>query len=100
MWRISIQHLAAAYMKLDFGISLKIRILFCHIHLDDLLSCDLQKEVSRLRSLVNGGVECHENEGLAISFPGSPGTFKWEGLHGLSSPLLSDRRMSQVPANI
>lgn len=56
----------------------------------------LQKEVTRLRSLVNGGTDNHDNDAPTVSFPGSPGTFKWEGLHGLSSPLISDKRMSQV----
>uniref|UniRef100_A0A5B7BRW2 Putative phragmoplast orienting kinesin 2 isoform X1 n=1 Tax=Davidia involucrata TaxID=16924 RepID=A0A5B7BRW2_DAVIN len=55
----------------------------------------LKKEVSRLRSLVNGGAENQENDTLTVSFPGSPGSFKWEGLHGSFSPLTSDKRMSQ-----
>ncbi|KDP42953.1 hypothetical protein JCGZ_23895 [Jatropha curcas] len=55
----------------------------------------LKKEVSRLRGLVNGGTENVENDNSIISFPGSPGTFKWEALHGSFSPLVSDKRMSQ-----
>lgn len=53
----------------------------------------LKKEVSRLRA--NGGVENHESDALTVSFPGSPGSFKWEGLHGSLSPLISDKRVSQ-----
>ncbi|XP_058190636.1 kinesin-like protein KIN-12E [Rhododendron vialii] len=55
----------------------------------------LKKEVSRLRGLANGEVENHESEALTVSFPGSPGSFKWEGLHGSLSPLISDKRVSQ-----
>ncbi|POO01404.1 Kinesin-like protein [Trema orientale] len=55
----------------------------------------LKKEVSRLQGLVNGGGESHDNDTLAVSFPGSPGCFKWEGLNGSFSPLTSGKRMSQ-----
>ncbi|XP_062082504.1 kinesin-like protein KIN-12E [Humulus lupulus] len=55
----------------------------------------LKKEVSRLQGLACGGVESHDNNTLAVSFPGSPGFFKWEGLNGSFSPLNSGRRMSQ-----
>ncbi|EXB39677.1 Kinesin-like protein KIF15 [Morus notabilis] len=55
----------------------------------------LKKEVSRLQGLVNGVAETHDNESLAISFPGSPGCFKWEGPNGSFSPLTSSKRMSQ-----
>ncbi|KAF3439497.1 hypothetical protein FNV43_RR17775 [Rhamnella rubrinervis] len=55
----------------------------------------LKKEVSRLRGLVNGGAESQDNDSLAVSFPGSPGSFKWEGLTGSFSPLTSGKRMSQ-----
>ncbi|XP_031260504.1 kinesin-like protein KIN-12E [Pistacia vera] len=68
--------------------------------LGDVISMRLQiqqlrKEVSRLRGLVNGGAENLVNDTSIISFPGSPGSFKWEGLHGSFSPLTSDKRMSQ-----
>ncbi|GLU19100.1 hypothetical protein SLE2022_353660 [Rubroshorea leprosula] len=53
----------------------------------------LKKEVSRLRGLVNRGGEALDND--TISFPGSPGSFTWEGLQGSFSPLTSDKRMSQ-----
>ncbi|KAI7984692.1 Kinesin-like protein KIN-12E [Camellia lanceoleosa] len=56
----------------------------------------LKKEVSRLKGLVNGGAGNHESDAWTVSFPGSPGSFKWEGLHGsLFSPLASDKRISQ-----
>ncbi|XP_015873167.3 kinesin-like protein KIN-12E [Ziziphus jujuba] len=55
----------------------------------------LKKEVSRLRGLVSGGTESQDNESLAVSFPGSPGSFKWDGLAGSFSPLTSGKRMSQ-----
>ncbi|GFP97182.1 phragmoplast orienting kinesin 2 [Phtheirospermum japonicum] len=53
---------------------------------------NLKKEVSRLRSLVHGGAESHDADVLSISFPGSPGSFKWEGHHGFSSPIISEKR--------
>ncbi|KAF5744939.1 phragmoplast orienting kinesin 2 isoform X2 [Tripterygium wilfordii] len=54
----------------------------------------LKKEVSRLRSLVSGEAEKLDSDTLAVSFPGSPGYFKWEGLDGSLSPLASDKRTS------
>ncbi|KAK3002205.1 hypothetical protein RJ639_020974 [Escallonia herrerae] len=56
----------------------------------------LKKEVSRLQLVVNGGAENHESEVCNVSFPGSPGSFKWEGLHGSFSPFSSDKRISQA----
>ncbi|XVF19596.1 hypothetical protein REPUB_Repub11eG0124500 [Reevesia pubescens] len=55
----------------------------------------LKKEVSRLRGFVNGRDENLDNDILALSFPASPGSFKFVGLHGSFSPLTSDKRMSQ-----
>ncbi|XP_022732377.1 kinesin-like protein KIN-12E [Durio zibethinus] len=55
----------------------------------------LKKEVSRLQGFVDGRSENLENDMLALSFPASPGPFKWEGLHGSFSPLTADKRMSQ-----
>lgn len=46
--------------------------------------------------MVDGGAENHENDAWTVAFPGSPATVRWEGLHGLSSPLTSDKRMSKV----
>ncbi|KAJ4978735.1 hypothetical protein NE237_009515 [Protea cynaroides] len=55
----------------------------------------LKKEVSRLRGLVHGGAENQENDNWTVCFPGSPGSFKWEGLQGSFSPLTSNKRGSQ-----
>ncbi|XP_042517513.1 kinesin-like protein KIN-12E [Macadamia integrifolia] len=55
----------------------------------------LKKEVSHLRGLVHGGAEKQENDNWTVCFPGSPGSFKWEGLQGSFSPLTSDKRGSQ-----
>ncbi|BAT92144.1 hypothetical protein VIGAN_07081900 [Vigna angularis var. angularis] len=54
----------------------------------------LKKELSRLRGLVAGG-EIQDNDNSVISFPGSPGCFKWEGVQGSFSPLTSVKRISQ-----
>ncbi|KAK9125004.1 hypothetical protein Scep_013850 [Stephania cephalantha] len=53
----------------------------------------LKKEVSRLRGMVNEGAEDQENDNLSICE--SPGSFKWEGLQGSFSPLISDKKLSQ-----
>ncbi|KAK7261134.1 hypothetical protein RIF29_27438 [Crotalaria pallida] len=58
----------------------------------------LKKEVSRLRGLVGGGgVEVQDNDISVISFPGSPGSFKWEGAQGSFTPfpLASAKRTTQ-----
>ncbi|KAL0460849.1 UNVERIFIED_CONTAM: Kinesin-like protein KIN-12E [Sesamum latifolium] len=57
---------------------------------------NLKKEVSRLRSLLNGGAESHDGDALSITFPGSPGSFKWDGHHGFSSPLISEKKMPHL----
>lgn len=45
---------------------------------------------------MGGGIENQDNETLAVSFPGSPGSFKWDG-HGSFSPLAAaGKRISQV----
>ncbi|KAL4611291.1 hypothetical protein ACB092_08G113400 [Castanea dentata] len=54
----------------------------------------LKREVSRLRGLASEG-ENQDNDTSTLGFPGSPGSFKWEGLHGSFSPLASGKRMSQ-----
>ncbi|CAL0332163.1 unnamed protein product [Lupinus luteus] len=55
----------------------------------------LKKEVSRLQGLVSG--EIQDNGTSVISFPGSPGSFKWEGAQGSFSPfpLASAKKISQ-----
>ncbi|KAI3746631.1 hypothetical protein L6452_09069 [Arctium lappa] len=55
----------------------------------------LKKEVSRLQNVINGGTENHDDDAWTVSFPGSPGTFKWEGIHGSFSPVTGVKRMSQ-----
>ncbi|BBN68080.1 P-loop containing nucleoside triphosphate hydrolases superfamily protein, partial [Prunus dulcis] len=55
----------------------------------------LKKEVSHLRGLVNGGTGNQDNDTLAVSFPGSPGSFKWDGPNGSFSPFTSSKRTSQ-----
>ncbi|WCJ40214.1 P-loop containing nucleoside triphosphate hydrolases superfamily protein [Euphorbia peplus] len=55
----------------------------------------LKKEVSRLRGLGNGGAEDLDNNTSYLSIQGSPGPFKWEGLQGSFSPLVSEKRASQ-----
>ncbi|CBI24411.3 unnamed protein product, partial [Vitis vinifera] len=55
----------------------------------------LKKEVARMRGLANGGAENQDNDTWTVSFPGSPGSFNWEGLHGSLSPLTSNKRVSQ-----
>ncbi|BFG34982.1 hypothetical protein CerSpe_212560 [Prunus speciosa] len=55
----------------------------------------LKKEVSHLRGLVNGGTGNQDNDTLAGSFPGSPGSFKWDGPNGSFSPFTSSKRTSQ-----
>ncbi|OIW04046.1 hypothetical protein TanjilG_24157 [Lupinus angustifolius] len=57
----------------------------------------LKKEVSHLRGLVGGGGEVQDNDVSIISFPGSPGSFKWEGGQGSFSPfpLASAKKISQ-----
>ncbi|KAF6169912.1 hypothetical protein GIB67_034304 [Kingdonia uniflora] len=52
----------------------------------------LKNEVSRLQGLVKGHAN-EENDNLEVSFPGSPGIFKWEGLQGSFSPLMCDKRV-------
>ncbi|XWS28486.1 hypothetical protein CRYUN_Cryun25bG0073800 [Craigia yunnanensis] len=54
----------------------------------------LKKEVSHLRGFVNGRGE-NLDDTLALSFPASPGSLKWEGLHGSLIPLISDKRINQ-----
>ncbi|CAH9134506.1 unnamed protein product [Cuscuta epithymum] len=55
---------------------------------------NLKKEVARLRSMVNVGADACEVDSRTVALPGSPTSMKWEGIHGLSSPLASDKKMS------
>lgn len=56
----------------------------------------LKKEVSRLQGIVEGESGNQENDMCAVSFPGSPGFYKWEGLLGSFSPLTIDKRNPHV----
>ena len=56
----------------------------------------VQKEVSHLRGLLNGGAANQDTDPLPLGLFGSPGPFKWEVLNGTCSPLTSDKRLSQV----
>ncbi|MED6227130.1 Kinesin-like protein KIN-12E, partial [Stylosanthes scabra] len=51
------------------------------------------KEISHLRGR-DGGREIQDVESSIISFPGSPGSLKWEGNHGSFSPLTSSKRIT------
>lgn len=42
----------------------------------------------------SGSAENPENDDASV--PGSPGSFKWEGIQGLFSPLAVDKRNSQA----
>lgn len=55
----------------------------------------LKKEISHLRGLLSGGAGNHDPDNLSMGLVASPGTFKWEGLSGMFSPLTSDKRLSQ-----
>ncbi|RZC79694.1 hypothetical protein C5167_042270 [Papaver somniferum] len=57
----------------------------------------LEKEVNQMGGLVKGGIENQEVDFPSVSFPGSPGSFKWEGLEGSFSPLACDRKKPRVP---
>ncbi|PWA40890.1 kinesin motor domain-containing protein [Artemisia annua] len=55
----------------------------------------LKTEVSRLQRVISGGTENNGDDAWALSFPGSPGSFKWEGFQGSFSPVTAVKRMSQ-----
>ncbi|XP_010685481.2 kinesin-like protein KIN-12E isoform X2 [Beta vulgaris subsp. vulgaris] len=55
----------------------------------------LKKEVSHLRSVLNGGAGSQDSDAMACGLLGSPGAFKWEGFNGAFSPLASNKRLSQ-----
>ncbi|XP_071739930.1 kinesin-like protein KIN-12E [Rutidosis leptorrhynchoides] len=56
----------------------------------------LKKEVSRLQTVISGGTGNNGDDAWAVSFSGSPGSFKWEGIQGASfSPVTAVKRMSQ-----
>ncbi|KAJ4829159.1 hypothetical protein Tsubulata_032718 [Turnera subulata] len=55
----------------------------------------LKRENARLRALAHEGADTKDLDTSAVSFLGSPGSLKWEGIHGSFSPLMSERRISQ-----
>ncbi|KAL8483435.1 hypothetical protein ACS0TY_026218 [Phlomoides rotata] len=56
---------------------------------------NLKKEVSRLSSLISGGGESHDDV-LSMTFPGSPGTLKWDGHQAFSTPIMSEKKISRL----
>ncbi|KAK1411578.1 hypothetical protein QVD17_38129 [Tagetes erecta] len=54
----------------------------------------LKNEVSRLQNVISGGVKNNADDTWTVSFPGSPGSIKWEGNHGSFSPVTAVKRMS------
>ncbi|KAD1742251.1 hypothetical protein E3N88_42367 [Mikania micrantha] len=54
----------------------------------------LKNEVSRLQSVISGGTENNADDAWTLSFPGSPGSFKWERIHGSFSPVTAVKRIS------
>lgn len=52
--------------------------------------------MSRLRSQINGGAESHDDDVLSMTFPGSPGTLKWDGHQAFSTPIMSEKKISRV----
>ncbi|XP_076916770.1 kinesin-like protein KIN-12E [Bidens hawaiensis] len=54
----------------------------------------LKNEVSRLQNVINGGTENNGDDTWTVSFPGSPGSFKWEGIQGSFSPVTAVKRIS------
>nr|GEX50852.1 kinesin-like protein KIN-12E [Tanacetum cinerariifolium] len=54
-----------------------------------------KNEVSRLQRVISGGTENNGDDAWALSFSGSPGSFKWEGFQGSFSPVTAVKRMSQ-----
>ena len=73
-----------------------MRLYFIHFIAYHRIFSHHQKEVSRLQNVINGGTEKHDDDAWTVSFPGSPGTFKWEGAQGSFSPVTGVKRMSQV----
>ncbi|XP_010503069.1 PREDICTED: kinesin-like protein KIN-12E [Camelina sativa] len=56
----------------------------------------LKKEVSRLRGMVNGGVDNQDMDTVSMGCPASPMSLKWDGFNGSFTPLTTHKRMSKV----
>ncbi|KAI7732401.1 hypothetical protein M8C21_025799 [Ambrosia artemisiifolia] len=54
----------------------------------------LKNEVSRLQNVINGRTGNNGDDALTVAFHGSPGSFKWDGMHGSFSPVTAVKRMS------
>ncbi|EFH51898.1 hypothetical protein ARALYDRAFT_484830 [Arabidopsis lyrata subsp. lyrata] len=56
----------------------------------------LKKEVTRLRGMVNGGVDNQDMDNISMGCPASPMSLKWDGFNGSFTPLTTHKRMSKV----
>lgn len=56
----------------------------------------LKKEVSRLRGIVNAGVDNQDIDTASMSCPASPMSLKWDGFNGSFTPLTTHKRTSKV----
>lgn len=56
----------------------------------------IQKEVSRLRGIVNAGVDNQDIDTASMSCPASPMCLKWDGFNGSFTPLTTHKRTSKV----
>ncbi|KAF8090086.1 hypothetical protein N665_0487s0006 [Sinapis alba] len=55
----------------------------------------LKKEVSRLRGIVNAGVDNQDIDTLSMGCPASPMSLKWDGFNGSFTPLTTHKRTSK-----
>ncbi|RID58600.1 hypothetical protein BRARA_F01890 [Brassica rapa] len=55
----------------------------------------LKKEVSRLRGIVNAGVDNQDIDTASMSCPASPMSLKWDGFNGSFTPLTTHKRTSK-----
>ncbi|CAN8255148.1 unnamed protein product [Cochlearia groenlandica] len=55
----------------------------------------LKKEVSRLKGMVNIGVENQDIDTVSMGCPASPLSLKWDGVNGSFTPLTTHKRMSK-----
>ncbi|ESQ45972.1 hypothetical protein EUTSA_v10010073mg [Eutrema salsugineum] len=55
----------------------------------------LKKEVSRLRGMVNVGVDNQDIDTISMGCPASPMSLKWDGFNGSFTPLTTHKRMSK-----
>ncbi|KAL0847050.1 hypothetical protein Bca101_020296 [Brassica carinata] len=55
----------------------------------------LRKEVSRLKGIVNAGVDNQDTDTVSMSCPASPMSLKWDGFNGSFTPLTTHKRTSK-----